>query len=186
MAPTPPAAPASIEDPPLGGWQLEHPGQPRSKPRPDLGDRSFLPCRTSGADGDDRGNRFDQRHPGPDHPASLVEGADHGVGPVALGLRSPREYEDARDQAPHRRHQHDQPPGRRISDRRGVVLRASVASENGASRPGRDLYMNWSESRKADGPQPGNQPDRRDCRGRLARPPASPTGRPADWNPCLK
>ena len=104
------------EDSPFARRQLEHPGQIGSEPRADLGDRALLPGRSSGADGDDRGHRLDQRDSRPDHASSQMEGPDHGVGPMPLGLRRPGEDQDARYQTPHCRHQQDQPPGPRVRD----------------------------------------------------------------------
>ena len=87
-----------------------------------------------------------------------MEGPDHGVGPMPLGLRSPGEDQDARYQTPHCRHQQDQPPGPRVSDgmrltfERGRHVKMQQAPEDHA-------VHGLKAEQECHGAQSGDEPD---------------------------
>ena len=65
IAPTPPAAPASIKSRRSVGGSFRSPAKPRSEARADLRDRALLSGRAARADRDDRGDRLDRAAPAP-------------------------------------------------------------------------------------------------------------------------
>ena len=98
------------EHPTLAGGEAEQPGQDRPESGADLRDRPFLAGRSAAADGQDRGDPLDQRDAAADDPSPAVEGPDHGVGAVPLGLGGQGEDEQARGQPAEGRDQQDHPP----------------------------------------------------------------------------
>ena len=124
-------------------------------------------------------------------PAAPVEGPDHGVGAVPLGLGRPGEDQEPRDQPADRRDQQDQPPGPGIGDRRAARPRPSAACGSGAGPRGPALYIALEAEQERHGPQPRDRarppgctapPGRRPALTRVPRAAGSPRGA-GDWNP---
>ena len=87
------------QDAAFPGLELKEGGQKGAKAGADLGYGSLFPGGAAAADGDGRGDDFDKGDALADIAAPGVEGFDHGVGAMALRLRSDEKNYDSGNQA---------------------------------------------------------------------------------------
>ncbi len=102
----------------------------RADGRADLDDRPLAPDRRSAADGERRGERFDQGDDRPDHALLVVDRVHHLGNAVPLGLGGEIADQEGDDDAADDRRQNDEraPSARRREDI-GVVGEAEAAGE---------------------------------------------------------
>ena len=81
------------------GLELEKARQDGPEARADLGDGALFTGGAAATDGDGGDHDFDQGDPAADVALPVVEGLDHGVGPLAAGLRRQQHDDDPHRQA---------------------------------------------------------------------------------------